>query len=86
MLKDRVTYSWFTDCRDGLRLNCYAKGYVEVMPKWKAKVAHSKTYLRLFIVSSQSPNALKYNPEVCKRYQEEEKKLAKDQEKSLKSE
>lgn len=43
-----------------------------------AKVARGEIYIHPFIVFRQSLNAQKYDPKVCKRYWEDETKLAKN--------
>ena len=47
------------------------------MRSWyEETIASEKMYPHLFVISLESPNARKYNFKVCKRYCEEEKKLA----------
>ena len=58
--------------------------FAEVKPKWITKISCGEVYPHLFIVSSESPTAQKYNPRVCERYQEEEKELSEDFEECLK--
>ena len=52
MKTDGVLYNWYTDCQDGLMLDCFATRYAEVKLKWMAKIAHGEVYPCLFIVSS----------------------------------
>lgn len=64
----------------------YAASYVEVRPWCEKKIVNGEVAFCSFVVYPESPNAQKYDFKVCKRYSEEEEKLACAHNKCLKQE
>ena len=65
-------------------LALHADQYVEVRSRSEEKIASGEIYPRLYVISQETLNARKNDFKVCKRYHEEEKKLANALKKSLK--
>ena len=83
VVKDRnLMYQHFTDCSNGLQLDCFDTRFAESRPKWEGYLKRGLVYPLKFIVLESSPNARKYNQERCALNVVEEKKLVKDWEKS----
>ena len=71
-------YHYFTDCQNGLQLDCFDTHFAESEPKWEKILASGLVHPRGFIVSDSSPTTRKYNKEKCAMNMEEEDGLVDD--------
>ena len=56
-------YLYFTDCWNGLQLDCFDTRLAESKPKWERILASGLVHPCGFIVSNSSPTAWKYDKE-----------------------
>ena len=62
VMKDQdLMYQHFTDCSNGLQLDCFDTRFAESRLKWEGYLKKGSVYPRRFIVLESSLNARKYN-------------------------
>ena len=71
-------YQYFTDCSNGLQLDCFDTRFAESRPKWAGFLARGLVHPRGFIVFDSSPNARKYDKAKSALNVEEEDDLIED--------
>ena len=73
-----AVYQHFTDCRNGLQLDCFDTCFAESRPKWEVFLVKGLVYPHGFIVLDSSPTARKYDKEKCALNVKEEDDLIED--------